>query len=144
LSNQGRAVNFEREQRRVSFSGPVGALPLVEGAQDRLSWVVQVMAILRARGTAWVVGETLTVWVAGPQGDGDDWVFAVDARGTDGSIVLVRQALRRFDLQVRVVFGTAPAFRLQALRMSHDGAPQPPWEFWEAAPDGGVLPTIPP
>jgi hypothetical protein len=43
-----RAVNFQRETASNTFSGPRGAYALPPGAQDRLSWMIQLPAILEA------------------------------------------------------------------------------------------------
>ena len=41
----GRAANFQAEAGVVSFSGSAPALPLWSGQQDRLGWLVQLVAI---------------------------------------------------------------------------------------------------
>ena len=43
-----RAVNFQRDAGLISFSGPDLQLPLRPGAQDRLSWLIQLPAIFEA------------------------------------------------------------------------------------------------
>ena len=41
-----RAANFQREHGKVTFSGPRWELPLEAGTQDRLSWLLQLVALL--------------------------------------------------------------------------------------------------
>jgi hypothetical protein len=48
---------------------------LAAGAQDRLSWIVQLAAIVQARHPA--AGERIVMQVAGPRGDADAWQFDV-------------------------------------------------------------------
>jgi hypothetical protein len=140
-------VNFERDTSRISFSGPTGHLPLPAAAQDRLSWIVQLMSIVRARDEAQPASEHLradeafALWVAGPQGDAGPWVFRVQALEPDGSVSLQRQAARRYDVEIQVRLGPPPQRRLLALKQWHDGSHQPPWEFWDPHTP---LPTIPP
>ncbi len=71
---RSQAANFQRERGRIGFSGPATEHPAWPGAQDRLSWLVQLAAI-RAAGEV------------GPQ----IRLFVVDARGTAGLWHLQRQ-----------------------------------------------------
>lgn len=150
-----RAVNFERDTARISFSGPTGQHPLPAAAQDRLSWLVQLMALVRARAhhpAGLSLGDRFELWVAGPQGDAGVWSFRIEGLPPDGSVQLGRAALRRFDLQVRVQLGPVPERRLLRLTMHHEGGSQAPWEFSDALSGYGTepagapnpLPTIPP
>ena len=43
-----RAANFQRDSGRITYSGPAIEHPLVAGAQDRLSWMLQLAAVLAA------------------------------------------------------------------------------------------------
>ena len=47
-----RAANFRRDVGRISFSGPPVDYPAWPGAQDRLSWLVQLVAIQAAAAAA--------------------------------------------------------------------------------------------
>lgn len=150
-----RAVNFERDTGRISFSGPTGQQPLPPAAQDRLSWLVQLMALVRARDrppSQPAPDDRFDLWVAGPQGDAGDWTFRIERAGPDGSLELARAASRRFDLQVQVHLGPPPQRRLLRLTMAHEGGSQAPWEFTDAPPGypahavaaSNPLPTIRP
>jgi hypothetical protein len=70
-----QAANFQREAGKVSYSGPSIEHPLVPGAQDRLSWMLQLAAIARARPAAIAEAATVSMWVSGARGDGDVWTF---------------------------------------------------------------------
>jgi hypothetical protein len=102
-----RAVNFQRDAGKITFSGPTIEHPLAAGAQDRLSWMVQLAAIAQARTPA--VGERIVMQVAGPRGDADAWLFEVlgaavletDA-GPVQALHLVREPRRRHDTRVEV------------------------------------------
>ncbi len=75
-----RAANFQRDKRLISYSGPATQFPLHAGAQDRLSWMVQLAAIANARTSSWNVGDRVTMFVTGARADAALWVFAVQGR----------------------------------------------------------------
>lgn len=70
-----QAVNFQRAAGKISFSGPATEYPLVDGVQDRLSWMVQLAAIAEADPAQVAEGGRVTLLVAGPRGDLDPWTF---------------------------------------------------------------------
>jgi hypothetical protein len=56
--------------------------PLVGGAQDRLSWMVQLAAVLgRPRISPHPGAEKVSMFVAGTRGDGETWTLHRDGRG---------------------------------------------------------------
>ena len=75
-----QAANFRRDIGRIGFSGPAVDYPAWPGAQDRLSWLAQLAAILGAGH-------------AGPEVQ----LFVVDARGAGGPWRLQRQPDQRLD-----------------------------------------------
>lgn len=91
-----QAVNFDAEGRRVSFSASPAQLDLPERTQDRLSWWLQLAAMVQAAPTP---GGRWRVWVAGVRGELREWVFeAVDAGPVDGGTLhLRRQPLGPYD-----------------------------------------------
>lgn len=105
-----RAVNFQREAGRITFSGPQGQVPLVPGAQDRLSWMIQLPAILEADAALGRPGARITLFVVGVRGDAEAWHFEVDQRApvelpagsVDDVLHLVREPTRPYDLRVEV------------------------------------------
>jgi len=72
-----RAANFQRGAGRITYSGPAVEHPLVPGAQDRLSWLVQLGAVLQANPALAQPGAQVAMLVAGSRGDALPWTFAV-------------------------------------------------------------------
>lgn len=72
-----RAVNFQRDKGLISFSGSTTALTLFAGAQDRLSLVLQLMAIAEGQPDGLAPGQRLRLQVAGSRGLAAEWVFEV-------------------------------------------------------------------
>lgn len=91
-----QAINFDAEGRRVSFSASPAQLDLPERTQDRLSWWLQLAAMVQAAPTP---GGRWRVWVAGVRGELREWVFeAVDAEPAgSGTLHLRRQPLGPYD-----------------------------------------------
>ena len=123
-----RAVNFQREGGFISFSGPQLTHTLQPGAQDRLSWMLQLPAILQANPALSAPGAQLSLWVASARGESDVWTFtvqgseALDLPGgrVDAALRLLRRPLRPYDTQVEVWLDPArqhlPVQLLLALR----------------------------
>ncbi len=109
-----QAANFRRGDDggspRIGYSGPPVEHPLPPGAQDRLSWIVQLAAIARARAEPWTSGEAVSLYVSGARGDADRWDFVVAGLddvafpgGTQRRAVrLLREPRRRYDVRVEV------------------------------------------
>jgi hypothetical protein len=73
-----QAVNFDAEERNISFSASPAQHELPEGVQDRLSWWLQLAVLVQsstarpaAPGTRW------RIWVAGLRGELREWTFEV-------------------------------------------------------------------
>ncbi len=103
-----RAVNFQRDSGRISFSGPTHEFALLPGAQDRLSWLVQLAAVLEAEPALAEAGRELALFVAGPRGDGARWTFtshglqsvALADGSTREALRLQREPQRPYDTRV--------------------------------------------
>ena len=67
-----QAANFRRDLGRIGFSGPAVDYPAWPGAQDRLSWLPQLVAIRSAAAAAAPAGEADRSPIS---------LFVVDARG---------------------------------------------------------------
>jgi hypothetical protein len=72
-----QAAIFRRELGRIGFSGPPHELPLWPGVQDRLSWMLQVAAIVAAEPARRAAGERIELQVVGARGDASLWGFQV-------------------------------------------------------------------
>lgn len=64
-----RAANFRRDVGRISFSGGAGEQPLQPGAQDRLSWLLQLAGVVAAAPQRFGPGAAVELFVAGTRGD---------------------------------------------------------------------------
>jgi hypothetical protein len=108
-----QAVNFQREAGKITFSGPTHELPLVPGVQDRLSWLLQLPAIVAAAPEQFTAGATVLLFVAGARGDGDVWDFVVqgvEALGDATALKLVREPRRLYDTRAEVWLDPADHF----------------------------------
>jgi hypothetical protein len=74
---EARAANFRHDVGLISYSGPSETYPLVRGAQDRLSWMLHLPAVMQANPPLRTVGTDLRMFVTGARGDGDIWAFRV-------------------------------------------------------------------
>jgi hypothetical protein len=93
-----QAAHFERERSQIVFSANAPAAALLEGAQDRLSVLLQIGAMLAAEPARFAAGAELAVQTAGPR-DAAIWRFAVGESeplalpgGTLAGVKLIRQA----------------------------------------------------
>lgn len=78
-SRDVRAANFQRDKGVITFSGPQLEFPLLPGAQDRLSWMLQLPAIVAAEPAKYGPGAQISLFVVGARGDADVWTFTVEA-----------------------------------------------------------------
>jgi hypothetical protein len=88
------AANFQREAGKITFSGPQTEYPLHPGSQDRLSWMIQLGAIVAAEPGFGMAGAKVVLFVSGARGDASVWTFrslgpdAVESRA--GSVAAIR------------------------------------------------------
>ena len=105
-----RAANFQRDSGRVTFSGPSIEHPLVPGGQDRLSWMLQLAAVMAANPALAAPGTQVSMWVVGTRGDAEVWTFTVQGTGpldlpagrVEEAIHLLREPRRPYDTQAQV------------------------------------------
>ena len=108
-----QAVNFQREAGKITFSGPTHELSLWPGAQDRLSWMVQLSAVVAAAPGRYGAGASVVLFVAGARGDADIWTFVVQGVETldeRPTLKLVREPRRRYDTRAEVWLDPADHF----------------------------------
>ena len=108
LTRPEQVVEFHREAGLIVFPAKPGAeTRLLPGTQDKLSWLVQLPAILRAGPALQAPGTRITLYVTGARGDVDRWSFVVqgpvllplaDGRSVQ-TLHLRRQPARPSDLQ---------------------------------------------
>lgn len=70
------AAHFNREQGKVTFSANTPDAPLLAGAQDRLSVLIQVAAMIAGDPGHYPQATTLTLQTIGPR-NADTWLFTV-------------------------------------------------------------------
>lgn len=104
-----QAANFQREVGKISFSGPSVEYPLLIGSQDRLSWMVQLAAVVAAEPQRLQDGGKVVIHVVGARGDSRLWVFRFAAHEgvrTGGGIIqaarFVREGVDPYDTRVEV------------------------------------------
>lgn len=105
-----RAANFQRDNGRVTFSGPAIEYPLVPGGQDRLSWMVQLASVMAANPVLSETDAQVSIWVVGSRGDAEVWTFTVQGRTAlelpigrvEDAVHLKREPRRPYDTQVQV------------------------------------------
>jgi hypothetical protein len=97
-----RAANFQRDHDSVSFSGGAAPAPLQSGMQDRLSWMLQLSAVLQANPALSVPGAEVSMWVAGARGGAQVWTFRVV--GSDDLLLAGGQPLAALHLQRLAAF----------------------------------------
>jgi hypothetical protein len=102
------AAHFNWSQGKVTFSANTPDAPLLSGAQDRLSVLVQLAALVAGAPQHFSVGTTLTLQTVGPR-DADLWLFTVGnieslvlPGGTVQGLKLTRNPRHQYDQQVDI------------------------------------------
>lgn len=133
------AANFQRDAGKITWSGPTHEVPLTAGAQDRLSWLVQLPAVLEAAPGRYGAGTHIDLMIIGARGGADVWVFEV--QGIDRvddipAVKLVRHARRAYDVQVQAWLDPAQA-HLPVRVLLTQGEGGPAFELrWRPPPAG--------
>jgi Protein of unknown function (DUF3108) len=100
-----QAANFQRDAGKITFSGPTHELPLIAGVQDRLTWMLQLPAVIEAAPQRFGAGSTVVLMVVGARGGADVWTFKVigaEPVGDVPALKLVREARKPHDVQAEV------------------------------------------
>jgi hypothetical protein len=103
------AANFQRDKGRITYSGTTASFPLPEGAQDRLSWMLQIGAVLNAEPQLAAPGGRIVFFVSGARGDADVWSFryvgtetVAAAGGRVAAVKFTREPRKAYDHLVEV------------------------------------------
>ena len=103
------AANFQRAAGKATFSGPGTEVALQPGAQDRLSWMLQLAAIVAADPQHRKPGAKVVMQVIGAHGEAGLWSFrcvgpeVVESRsGAIDAIKFVREPREPYDTTVQV------------------------------------------
>ncbi|MBC7992803.1 MAG: DUF3108 domain-containing protein [Rhizobacter sp.] len=123
------AANFQRDAGKITFSGPSTEYPLVPGAQDRMSWMIQIAAIASADPKRLATGARLSMYVVGARGDAEVWSFKVqgpDEVATGDSAVqaikLVREPRKPQDTRVEVWLAPSLHYLPVRARLINEGS----------------------
>jgi hypothetical protein len=146
-----RAVNFQRDQGVISFSGSTRALALMDGAQDRASVLLQLMAIAQAQPGGLRAGQTLRLQVASSRGLAVEWMFEVageepiEAAGQRVAAVrLVREPAQPYDQRVEVWLARAAGHLPVGLRLTTVPGKEPVGVWLDGPLPGTGRATAPP
>ena len=112
-SRSEQATHFERDKGTLVFSSNAPQQPLPAGAQDRLSVLLQLAAMIAAAPSSFPVGTGITVQTVGTR-DAQSWLFTVEGDqalelpgGRIPTRKLVRQPRGEYDLRIELWLGTS-------------------------------------
>jgi hypothetical protein len=102
------AAHFQRDKNIISFSANSPSVPLLKGAQDRLSVIIQLGALLAGDPARYPAGTMLSFQTAS-QREAEVWQFSVEKEetlqlpyGTLMAVKLNRNPRREFDQRIEV------------------------------------------
>lgn len=111
------AANFQREAGKITFSGPATEFALPAGTQDRLSWMMQLAAIVTAEPALRSAGAKVVMGVVGAHADASVWAFRCMGRepvdtgaGVVDAIKYLREPRELYDTTVQVWLDPARHF----------------------------------
>lgn len=135
------AAHFNTTQGKISFSANTPDMPLLPGAQDRLSVLIQLGALLASDPAHFGPGTSISVQTAGPR-SADVWLFTVMQTetldlpgGTVQGMKLERQPREPYDQKVEVWLSPQLAYlpvRIRITEANGDSADQQ-WRSTESA-----------
>lgn len=116
-----QAAHFNRETQRITFSANTPDVPLLPGAQDRLSLSVQIGALMAANPVRMAPGTRLTLQTANTRA-AEPWTFTSDGEeqldlpfGEVQAFKFSRAPRREYDTRVEVWI--APSLNHAAVRV---------------------------
>jgi hypothetical protein len=121
-----QAAHFERDKGIIVFSANAPSAVLLPGAQDRLSVVLQLSAMLAGAPTHYPPGTVIALQVVGPR-DAEDWRFTVGETealklpgGSVTGVKLSRQPRSAYDQKLDLWLAPSMAYLPVRLRLSQD------------------------
>ena len=124
-----QAANFQRLAGgggKITYSGPSTEVALPRGAQDRVTWLVQLAAIAAADPARVGPGGEVSMFVSGTRADADVWTFThvraetLDVGGTPTpTLRLVREPRYAYDTRVDVWLDPAHHYLPVRARLSN-------------------------
>ena len=119
------AAHFQRDKGVISFSANTPEVPLLRGAQDRLSVVLQLSALLAADPGRYPPGTMLSFQTVS-QREAEIWQFEVDKTevlelpyGSVPSVKLTRKPRREFDQLIELWFAPDLGYLPVRLRITN-------------------------
>ena len=119
------AAHFQRDKGIISFSANSPDAPLLKGAQDRLSVVLQLSSLLAADPMRFPMGTMLSFQTVS-QREAEVWQFLVEKEellqlpfGDMGAIKLNRQPRREFDQRIEIWFAPTLGYLPVRLRITN-------------------------
>jgi len=118
------AVHFERAEGRLSFSNNRADAALEAGAQDRLSVILQLGAMLAAEGSRFPSGASIAIQTASAR-EAQRWIFVVEGAqqlqlpgGDTTALKLSRAPLGPYDSKLELWLAPAAAYTPVRLRLT--------------------------
>ena len=118
------AAHFVREKGKVTFSANTPDAPLLAGAQDRLSILMQLAAMIAGDQGQFPQATTIALQTIGPR-DADTWLFTVGSEetlelpgGEQVALKLVRNPRQEFDQKVELWLAPALGYLPVRLRIT--------------------------
>ena len=118
------AAHFNREQGKVTFSANTPDVPLLAGAQDHLSILVQLGAMIAGDPLHYPSATTISFQAIGPR-DADTWLFAIENEekldlpgGELNTLKLVRNPRKEFDQKVELWLAPALGYLPARIRIT--------------------------
>lgn len=118
------AAHFNRESNQVTFSANTPNVPLLAGAQDRLSVLLQLAALIAGDPTQYPSATTVSFQTIGPR-DADTWLFTVGSEetlklpgGEQHTRKVVRNPRQEFDQKVELWLAPALGYLPARIRIT--------------------------
>jgi hypothetical protein len=118
------AAHFDREQGKVTFSTNKPEAALEPGAQDRLSIVLQLGAMIAGNPSKYPVGSQITVQTASTK-EAEPWTFTVQGKealdlpgGRTTALRLTRNPRKEYDVKVELWLAPGHAYAPVRLRLT--------------------------
>ena len=112
LNRSEVAAHFDYTTEKITFSANKPEVPLLAGAQDRVSVIWQLAGLLAAQPARYPPGSTFTVQTVGSS-DAEPWLFTVNepetlnlSTGSQIALRLTRNPRREFDQKIELWFAT--------------------------------------
>ena len=110
------AAHFERDKGRVVFSANTPEAPLLSGAQDRMSLLMQMSAMFAGAPGNYPPATTVSMQIVGPR-DAEMWLFTVNGpetlsltNGQIDTIKVSRNPRKEFDQTVEIWFAPSQQY----------------------------------